>query len=130
MPTRPSTLALALAAAFGAFPVHQAVAAGCVWTPASGIWGIAGNWASCGGQVPALADSASVAAGKTASVTNLQSVQSLGNAGTINIDGSNIRVCTQFKDDLNCRCTVITRVRCNIFHARHPVNRSFKRNND
>ena len=90
MPTRPSTLALALAAAFGAFPVHQAVAAGCVWTPASGIWGIAGNWASCGGQVPALADSASVAAGKTASVTNLQSVQSLGNAGTINIDGSNV----------------------------------------
>ena len=84
---RKSMLAAAAMVAVGAAPTQDAQAGlSCTWVPGSGNWGTAGDW-SCG-QVPTgpNQDSASIGSGKTVTVNTAQSIFTLNNAGTINID--------------------------------------------
>ena len=69
-----------------------ASAASCTWNPASGNWNAAVNWLTCAtgngnpAATPGASDSASIAAAKTVTITTGQSILTLSNAGTINID--------------------------------------------
>src|SRR5450755_562391 len=85
-PVRKSTLALAAMVALGALPAMEAQGAICIWNPSSGNWATAGNW-SCG-VVPTGpgSDTATIGASKTVTVNTAQSIFSLVNSGTINID--------------------------------------------
>ena len=82
-----TSLALAAFLVMSAAPTHSAFAgASCTWVPASGDWSNAGNW-SCG-LVPTgpAQDNASIAVGKTVTVSSAQSIWGLTNAGGIDID--------------------------------------------
>ncbi|WP_144290049.1 choice-of-anchor D domain-containing protein [Ideonella sp. A 288] len=89
-PFRPSALAIAAMLVVGATPSQQALAANCTWNPPTGNWNVAGSW-SCG-VVPTgpAVDSATIGAGKTVTVNTAQSIFTLGNAGTINIDAAQL----------------------------------------
>ena len=89
MKTNPSpasiaALTLALASALAALPARDAAATNCTWNPATGNWGTAGNW-SCG-IVPGAGDSATIAVTRTVTIDTAQSILTLGNAGSVNID--------------------------------------------
>ncbi|GAB1391312.1 hypothetical protein MASR1M6_34940 [Rubrivivax sp.] len=86
--TRKSALALAALLALGLARSPDAQAAACTFNPASGNWNVAANW-SCG-LVPSgpAADSATIGAGKTATVNDPRSIYTFGNAGTLQIDAS------------------------------------------
>ena len=87
MPTRhirtPKT-ALALAATMALLPLQSALALSCTWNPATGNWGVAGNW-SCA-AVPGAGDAATIALGKLVTVDAAQSIFTLNNGGGVNID--------------------------------------------
>ena len=69
-----------------------ATAASCTWNPASGNWAATFNWLACAtgngnpAGTPGAADSASIAAARTVTINTGQSILTLSNAGTINID--------------------------------------------
>ena len=86
VPFKKSLLGVAAMLAVGASPTQEALAATCTWIPGTGNWGSAGNW-SCG-QVPTGpgSDSATIASGKTVTINAAQSIFTLVNGGTINID--------------------------------------------
>ena len=82
-----TSLALAAFLVMSAVPTQSALAgASCTWTPTSGDWATAGNW-SCD-VVPSgpSQDNATIAAGKTVTVSSAQSIWGLTNAGGIDID--------------------------------------------
>ena len=82
-----TSLGLAALLAMAVTPTRFALASSsCTWTPTSGDWSTAGDW-SCG-VVPngPNQDSASIASGKTVTVSAPQSIFTLTNAGTIAID--------------------------------------------
>lgn len=81
--TTHTACALAVAAALAQMG-QPALAASCTWNPASGNWSVAGNW-SCN-QVPGSIDSATIAVTRSVTIDTAQSIQSLSNAGTVNID--------------------------------------------
>ncbi|MEO7114946.1 MAG: hypothetical protein ABIZ18_03730, partial [Caldimonas sp.] len=85
-PFKKSLLGAAALLVVGAAPVDGALGASCTWIPANGNWGGSGNW-SCG-QVPTgpNIDIANIGSGKTVTVNTSQSIFTLNNAGTINID--------------------------------------------
>ena len=76
--------ALALAATLALLPTQSALAANCTWNPATGNWGVSGNW-SCG-AVPGTADIANIALGKVVTIDTSQGIFTLGNSGGINVD--------------------------------------------
>ena len=76
--------ALALAATLALLPMQSALAANCTWNPATGNWGVSGNW-SCG-AVPGTADIANIALGKVVTIDTSQGIFTLGNSGGINVD--------------------------------------------
>ena len=86
VPFKKSLLGVAALLAVGVAPTQDALGASCTWIPGSGNWGSTGNW-SCG-QVPTGpgGDSATIASGKTVTIDTAQSIFTLVNAGTINID--------------------------------------------
>jgi len=79
-------VSIAALIALGAVPTQELQAASCTWNPATGNWANAGNW-SCG-IVPTgpANDSATIGAAKTVTIDSAQSIFTLINAGTINID--------------------------------------------
>ena len=87
-PFKKSALAIAAMLVVGVAPTQEALAASCTWNPATGNWGSVGGW-SCG-VVPTgpANDSATIGSGKTVTVNTAQSIFTLLNAGTINIDAS------------------------------------------
>jgi hypothetical protein len=87
-PFKKSTLAIAAMLVVGVAPTQEALAANCTWNPATGNWGSVGGW-SCG-VVPTgpANDSATIGLGKTVTVNTAQSIFTLFNAGSINIDAS------------------------------------------
>ena len=93
-----SSVALAAAALVGSLAVTPASAASCTWNTASGNWNALANWANCvagngnPGGVPGSADSASIGAVGVVTVNTAQSIGALGNAGSLIIDASTLRV--------------------------------------
>jgi hypothetical protein len=87
-PFKKSTLAIAAMLVVGVAPTQEALAANCTWNPATGNWGSVGGW-SCG-VVPTgpANDSATIGLGKMVTVNTAQSIFTLFNAGSINIDAS------------------------------------------
>ncbi|HNT37983.1 MAG TPA: choice-of-anchor D domain-containing protein [Rubrivivax sp.] len=83
--TRKTALALAATLALGAAPLQDSLAAACTFNPVSGNWNVAANW-SCG-TVPGAADTAIVAAGRTATTPGgaFLGATNLNNAGTVGI---------------------------------------------
>ncbi|MDE2145728.1 MAG: hypothetical protein KGJ24_03470, partial [Burkholderiales bacterium] len=75
---------MAAASALGAGFAPAASAATCTWNPAAGNWNTAAAW-SCG-AVPGAADTADIGATKAVTINSAQTVQSLNNAGSVNID--------------------------------------------
>ena len=99
--TTHTACALAVAAALAQM-AQPAVAANCTWNPASGNWSVAGNW-SCS-LVPGAADTATIAATRSVTIDTTQSILSLSNAGTVNIDAANFSMTddgTITPDDVN-----------------------------
>jgi len=87
-PFKKSALAIAAMLVVGVAPTQVALAASCTWNPATGNWSSVGGW-SCG-VVPTgpANDSATIGLGKTVTVNTAQSIFTLLNAGTLNIDAS------------------------------------------
>ena len=87
-PFQKSALAIAAMLVVGIAPTQEALAASCTCNPAINNWGTVGGW-SCG-VVPTgpANDSATIGLGKTVAVNTAQSIFTLLNAGTINIDAS------------------------------------------
>ena len=87
-----NAITLAAVALCGPWVAAPAAAAICTWVPASGNWGLAGNW-SCGAvpQGP-TGDTANIGAGKVVVINDLgptsvfRSVFTLNQAGTLNLD--------------------------------------------
>ncbi len=86
VPFKKCLLSAAAMLAVGAAPTQDVLAATCTWIPGTGDWGTNGNW-SCG-QVPTGPgnDSAAIASGKTVTINAAQSIFTLVNGGTIDID--------------------------------------------
>ncbi|MBC7732865.1 MAG: choice-of-anchor D domain-containing protein [Bacteriovorax sp.] len=85
-PFKKSALAIAAMLVVGVAPTQEALAASCTWNPATGNWGSPGGW-SCGAVPTGPAnDSATIGLGKTVTVNTAQSIFTLFNAGTIDID--------------------------------------------
>jgi hypothetical protein len=93
-----SSVALAAAALVGTLAATPASAASCTWNTTNGNWNALANWANCvagngnPGGVPGSADSASIGAAGVVTVNTAQSIGALGNAGSLIVDASTLRV--------------------------------------
>ena len=82
---------LAVAALLASLASTPARAAGCTWNTTSGNWNALANWLGCAtgngnpGGVPGAADSATIGAAGVVTINTGQQIQTLNNAGQINI---------------------------------------------
>ncbi|HRD99499.1 MAG TPA: hypothetical protein PLA97_24195, partial [Rubrivivax sp.] len=87
-----SSVALAAAALVGTLASTPASAAVCTWNAANGNWDALANWLNCvagngnPGGVPGGADTAVIGGAGVVTVNTSQAVNTLNNAGQINID--------------------------------------------
>ncbi len=89
---KPRLLSLAAAALLGPMAMAPASALVCVWNPATGNWGTGSDWSCSVVPTAGNADTATIGAGKTVTVNDLQSpgvfrsTLNLNNAGALNLD--------------------------------------------
>ncbi|HMN77477.1 MAG TPA: hypothetical protein PKC97_15540, partial [Burkholderiaceae bacterium] len=89
---RRHALAIAAAAVLGPLSATPAAAAVCTWDTTSGNWSAITNWLGCvtgnGNpvQTPGSNDTANIGATGVVTIDSAQAVQSLNNAGQINLD--------------------------------------------
>jgi hypothetical protein len=97
-PARQHAIALAAAALLGPLALAPAAAASCTWNSTNGNWNELAKWLACvtGNGNPAgspgAADSAVIGATGVVAVTTGQSVNTLNNAGTVNITTGSLRL--------------------------------------
>ncbi len=85
-PFKKTALAIAAMLVVGVAPMEQAVGASCTWNPLAGNWNNPAAW-SCG-VVPGSADSATIGAARTVTINDPRAINTLVNAGSVNIDAS------------------------------------------